>query len=86
MAAGDPVSWMLIEQGWLVVDSAGDEVGRVEEVLADDSADIFSGLNVLTGVLGTPTYIAAEDVDEIVEGSVRLARAKDELDATSEET
>ena len=79
MAGGDPVSWMLIEQGWLVVDSAGDEVGRVDEVLADDEADIFSGLNVLTGVLGKPTYVAAEDVDEIVEGRVQLAVAKDDL-------
>ena len=79
MAAGDPVSWLMIEQGWLVVDSAGDEVGRVEEVLADDDADIFSGLNVLTGVLGKPTYVAAEDVDEIVEGRVQLAVAKDDL-------
>jgi hypothetical protein len=79
MAGGDPVSWMLIEQGWLVVDSAGDEVGRVDEVLADDDADIFSGLNVLTGVLGKPTYVAAEVVDEIVEGRVQLAVAKDDL-------
>ena len=31
----DPVSWMVIEQGWSVVDSEGDEVGRIDEVLGD---------------------------------------------------
>jgi hypothetical protein len=77
----DPVSWMVIEQGWSVVDSAGHDVGRVDEVLGDEDADIFNGLNVLTGALGRPTYVPAEQVDEIVDGKVRLAVTKDELRA-----
>ena len=80
MAESDPVSWMLIEQGWSVVDSTGDDVGRVDEVLGDQDADIFNGLNVLTGVFGSPTYVPAEQVDEIVEGRVQLSLKKDELD------
>ena len=78
--AEDPVSWMVIEQGWSVVDAAGDAVGRVDEVLGDEDADIFNGLNVLTGALGRPTYVPAEQVDEIVEGKVKLGLTKDELD------
>ena len=75
----DPVSWMVIEQGWAVIDSAGDDAGRVDEVLGDESADIFNGLQILKGVIGKKAYVAAEDVGEIVEGRVQLLLTKDEL-------
>ena len=75
----DPVSWMLIEQGWSVVDSDGHDLGRIDEVLGDESADIFNGLQVLTGTLGKPTYVPAERVGEIVEGRVQLRLTKEEL-------
>lgn len=70
---------MLIEQGWAVVDSDGHDLGRVDEVLGDESADIFNGLEVLTGTLGKPTYVPAERVGEIVEGRVQLRLTKEEL-------
>jgi rRNA processing protein Gar1 len=75
----DPVSWMLIEPGWSVVDSTGKEVGRVDEVLGDADADIFSGLRILTGAVAKRTYVPAESVDDIVEGRVQLRLAKDSL-------
>ena len=75
----DPVSWMVIEQGWEVVDSAGETVGRVDEVLGDESADIFNGLNVLVGALGKPAYVPAERVGRIVEGNVQLELTKEEV-------
>jgi hypothetical protein len=75
----DPVSWMMIEQGWSVVDADGEDVGRIDEVLGDEDADIFNGLQVLTGVLGTPQYVPSERVGEIVEGRVQLELKKDEL-------
>jgi hypothetical protein len=75
----DPVSWMMIEQGWSVVDADGEDVGRIDEVLGDQEADIFNGLQVLTGILGTPKYVPAERVGEIVEGRVQLELKKDEL-------
>jgi len=75
----DPVSWMMIEQGWSVVDSEGDDVGRIDEVLGDEEADIFNGLNILTGTLGTKTYVPAEVVGKIVEGRVQLTLAKDDV-------
>ena len=68
----DPVSWILIERGWPVVDADGHELGRVDEVLGDEDADIFNGLQILAWTLGTPTYVPAERVGEIVEGRVRL--------------
>ena len=75
----DPVSWMLIEQGWAVVDSDGHDLGRVDEVLGDESADIFNGLQILTGTLGKQAYVPAERVGEIVEGRVEVRLTKKEL-------
>ena len=75
----DPVSWMVIEQGWSVVDADGHDLGRVDEVLGDEGADIFNGLQVLTGTFGTPTYVPAERVGEIVEGRVQLRLTMEEL-------
>ena len=63
----DPVSWFLIEPGWTVYDSAGEKVGKVKEVLADEQADIFHGL--LVG----DDEILAERVAEIHEGEIRLS-------------
>lgn len=75
----DPVAWTLIEPGWSVVGADGSDIGRVDEVVADESVDIFNGLSVLTGKLGTPKYVPAEQVEEIVEGRVRLAITGDQL-------
>ena len=74
-----PVSWMVIERGWSVVDAADDEVGQVEEVLGDVDADIFSGLSVLPGALARRLYVPAEDVEWIVEGRIRLSVTRDEV-------
>lgn len=69
----DPVSWLLIEPGWEVVDANGDDVGKVEEVVGDREDDIFSGLNVATSLLGKPEFVPAERVGEITEGRVQLS-------------
>lgn len=64
--AGDPVSWLLVEPGWSVVDADGTRVGTVDEVLGDEPTDIFHGL--LVGGREIP----AERVREIREGEIRL--------------
>jgi rRNA processing protein Gar1 len=64
--AGDPVSWLLVEPGWPVVDANGRRVGKVDEVLGDEQTDIFHGL-VVDG-----RKILAESVGEIREGEIRL--------------
>jgi hypothetical protein len=70
---------MVIERGWAVVDADGTELGRVDEVLGDQEADIFNGLQILAGVLAKPTYVPAERVGEIVERRVQLELKSDEL-------
>ena len=64
----DPVSWLMIERGWEVVDASGKRVGKVDEVLGDTETDIWDGLTV------SGEYVAAEDVGEIVEDRITLKR------------
>lgn len=64
--AGDPVSWLLVEPGWPVVNADGERVGKVDEVLGDEQTDIFHGLLV------DGREILAERIGEIREGQVRL--------------
>ena len=68
----DPVSWLLIEPGWEVVDSSGERVGKVDEVEGDRENDIFSGLQVAPHLLGKAEFVPAEEVGEITEGRVQL--------------
>jgi Uncharacterized protein conserved in bacteria (DUF2171) len=75
----DPVSWFLIEPGWKVLDSSGDDVGSVEEIVGDSGIDIFNGLAISIGVLGGRRYVPAEVVGEITEGSVQLRLSADEV-------
>lgn len=67
MTAGDPVSWLLIEPGWKVVDAQGEKVGKVDEVLGDGQSGIFHGL-VVDG-----DEVLAERVAEIREGEISLS-------------
>jgi hypothetical protein len=73
----DPVSWLVIEKGWRVVDSSGKDVGQVEEVIGDSGVDIFNGLSVATGLLSAARYVPAESVGEITEGTVHLTLSED---------
>ena len=76
----DPASWLVVEQGWEVVDAAGERVGTVDEVLGDQNADIFDGLAVATGLVGKPVYVPAERVGEITEGQVQLELTADAVE------
>ncbi len=67
-----PVSWFLIEPGWVVESSDGAELGHVEEVTGDSNADVFDGITVGASMFARPRYVPSEQVGEIVEGRVRL--------------
>jgi hypothetical protein len=67
-----PVSWFLIEPGWIVEASDGGELGHVEEVTGDSNADVFDGITVGASMFARPRYVPSEQVGEIVEGRVRL--------------
>jgi hypothetical protein len=77
--AGDPVAWTMIEAGWNVVASDGADVGHVDEVTGDSTADIFNGLAISSGPLGKSRYVPAEQVAAIVDGRIELALTSDEV-------
>jgi uncharacterized protein YrrD len=77
----DPVSWFLIEPGWRVVDSKGDEVGYVEEVVGDSNADIFNGLAITKRLFSGKRYVPAEQVAAITDGFVTLRLTHEQVDA-----
>jgi len=68
--AGDPVSWLQIEQGWRVVASDGIDVGTVAQVEGDKHDDIFDGLAVEAG--SQTRYVPGEQVGQIFSGRVTL--------------
>jgi PRC-barrel domain len=80
----EPVSWLLIEPGWEVVDENGEHVGKIEEVVGDSEEDIFNGLAVSRGLLDRPRYVPSERVKEITEGRIRLAFPRADLDRLGE--
>jgi hypothetical protein len=79
MSSGDPVSWFVIEAGWKVVDTHGEEVGSVDEVVGDSGDDIFNGLSVSTGLLSRPVYVPSEQVGQITQGRVQLKLTRDQV-------
>jgi hypothetical protein len=80
----DPVSWLLIEPGWSVVDEGGGDAGRVEAVTGDSNADIFDGLAIASGMFARPRYVEAAQVAEITQGRVRLSLDRDAIAALPE--
>jgi hypothetical protein len=74
----DPVSWKVVERGWAVYDSEGEQVGTVDEIAGDEEHDIFDGFGIKTSAFGAVKYVPAESVGSIAEGEVRLTVSGDE--------
>ena len=67
---GAPTSYLTLEAGAPVFTCDGEQIGQVEQVLADEGEDIFDGL-VVSGP-DRPRYVAGEQVEEIFERGVLL--------------
>jgi hypothetical protein len=80
----DPVSWLVVEQGWEVVDRDGEKIGEVDEIVGDAAEDIFNGLVISSGWLERPRYVPAERVAEITAGRVRLSVSRTEAERLAE--
>jgi hypothetical protein len=71
--AGDPISYLVLEQGTTVLSREGETVGTVAHVLADEGKDIFEGIVIEAAGRSTGHVFAdAEHVAEIRERAVRL--------------
>ena len=68
----DPVSWFVVERGWKVMGSDGEQVGTVEDVVGDTGNDIFSGLRVAFRLLREARFVPSEHVGRIEDGEVHL--------------
>jgi uncharacterized protein YrrD len=78
---GAPSSYVALQEGTPVLSRDGNELGRVEHVLADPDADIFDGIVLDTSVLpGGHRFVDAPQVAEIHERGVVL-----DLDAAEAE-
>jgi len=70
---GAPISYLTLEAGTPVYAAEGDEVGRVEHVLADPEADVFDGLVIdMRSGPGGWRFADAPQVAEIHERGVIL--------------
>jgi PRC-barrel domain len=70
---GDPVSYLVLEEGTDVHSSDGERVGTVEHVLADAEDDIFDGIIIDTrDGPGGWRFADAPQVDRIYERAVVL--------------
>jgi hypothetical protein len=83
---GDPASWLVVEPGWKVADQDGNEVGRVEQVVGDSNADIFSGILISTGLFTGHRFVPSDDVGRINEGRVHLLLDGDAIKQLNDET
>jgi hypothetical protein len=76
MDLGAPISYLVLEPGTPVFAGDGQEVGRLEHVLADAEADVFDGLviDIRTGVGGDGglRFADAPQVAELRERGVVL--------------
>ena len=78
---GAPSSYVALQEGTPVLSRDGDQLGRVEHVLADVEADIFDGIVLDTSALpGGHRFVDAPHVAEIHERGVVL-----DLDAAEAE-
>jgi uncharacterized protein YrrD len=79
---GAPASYLTLTVGVAVRACGGEQLGKVEHVLADTQTDIFDGLVIDRSVLpGGHRFVDAEQIDEIYERAVVL-----KLDATAAES
>jgi hypothetical protein len=73
MDLGDPISYLVLEDGTAVISADGQRIGTVEHVLADAGSDVFDGLIVdMRAGPGGHRFADASQVDAIHQHGVVL--------------
>jgi hypothetical protein len=71
---GDPASYLVLAEGALVCASGGEELGKVEHVLADPDLDVFDGIVIDASELpGGRRFVDASQIDAVYERGVVLS-------------
>ena len=78
------VSWKAIEANAPVFSSEGEAVGKVESVVGDQDADVFTGLAVSIDVLGPARLVPSEHVRGIWPDRVDVALTKVQIERLPE--
>lgn len=80
MSDETPIAWLALEPGTSILTSDGEQVGKVDEVIADREKDIFSGITFKPGWLDAAVFVPAEKIESLTEGSVRLSLTASEAE------
>lgn len=56
-----------------MLSSDGDEIGKIDEVVADRQKDIFSGVTISSGLLSTSRFAPAAVIADMSSEAVRLS-------------
>ena len=81
MADDAPIAWLALEAGTAIHSSDGEQIGKVDQVIADRQKDIFSGITFKSGVMGGARFIPADRIESLTATSVGLSLTKDETEA-----
>jgi hypothetical protein len=73
------VAWLAMPEKAPVMDEAGQEIGRAEEVLGDREDDIFHGIVVKLSRGGQRVEVRADRIPKITTRRVYTDLAEDEL-------
>jgi hypothetical protein len=74
---GDPISYILLQEGTAVETADGRHLGTVKRVLADVDADIFDGL--IVEIDGGERFVDAPNVADLYERLVILGLGSDQV-------
>ena len=80
----DPVAWSYVEADTIVVDTSGQEVGRVAAMLGTESEGIFHGVAVRTYGDGKLRMVPADAVTGLTPSKVEIGWNAEQLAATEE--
>jgi hypothetical protein len=78
------VAWLAMPEKAPVIDEAGDEIGRAEELLGDREDDIFHGIVVKLARGGHRVEVRANRIPKITTHRVYTDLAADELEQLPE--
>ena len=72
MTEETPIAWLALEEGTPILAADGEQIGKVDAVIADRQKDIFSGITFRRALLGSPVFVPADKIDRLSEEAVYL--------------
>ena len=81
---GPQVAWKAIEEGAEVFSAEAESVGRVSRVVGDADADVFTGLAIRLGPLGSERFVPSERVSGIWPDRVEVDLPRDAVEQLAE--